>query len=352
VNRRDSFAALLALAGGGSVAAAAPTLPTAAWEMRTAAESGWSAAGLARADAVAHSLGSDSVLVVHRGAVVHAYGDVSRPYNLYSARKSVLSMLYGIHVGRSEIDLETTLASLRIDDKQGLTEIEKSATVRQLLQSRSGIYHPAAYETPAMAALRPARGSHAPGSFWYYNNWDFNALATVFRQRTGLTVFEALNTELARPLQFQDFKVSEHTRFHFEAASEHPAYLMFLSARDLARLGLVMARGGRWADTPLMPAAWVQECTTPRSVVGAGWQAYAELWWVPQRAWPFWQRSNGDVFFASGNYGQFMWVDRARDLVIVHQTDGPALLRTHIDDRRVSPLLEALLAACPQAAAA
>jgi hypothetical protein len=39
-----------------------------------------------------------------------------------------------------------------------------------LLRARSGIYHPALYEDPAMAARRRARFSHKPGTFWYYNN--------------------------------------------------------------------------------------------------------------------------------------------------------------------------------------
>jgi hypothetical protein len=41
-----------------------------------------------------------------------------------------------------------------------LTAEEKTATVRELLQARSGIYHAALYKTPAMAARRPPRFSH------------------------------------------------------------------------------------------------------------------------------------------------------------------------------------------------
>jgi len=57
--------------------------------------------------------------------------------------------------------------------------------VRMLLEARSGVYHAALYETPAMAKQRPARGSHEPGTFWYYNNWDFNALGTIYEHATG-----------------------------------------------------------------------------------------------------------------------------------------------------------------------
>ena len=77
--------------------------------------------------------------------------------------------------------MSSTLAELGIDDNEpSLTDVEKRATVRDLLTARSGVYHPALYETPGMAAMRPLRGSHLPGTHWYYNNWDFNALGTIY----------------------------------------------------------------------------------------------------------------------------------------------------------------------------
>jgi CubicO group peptidase (beta-lactamase class C family) len=346
MQRREALFALLAATAGASRAAApAAVWPGAAWARRAAAESGWSAAALAEADAQARLLGSDAVLVVHRGAIVHAYGDITRPWNLYSVRKSVLSMLYGMHA----VPLDATLAELKIDDKEALSETEKRATVLQLLQARSGVYHPAAYEPSSMKHNRPARGSHAPGTFWFYNNWDFNALGTIFQRHTGLTVFEALERSLAQPLQFEDFRVAAHTRWHAEKASEHPAYLIDLSARDLARLGLLMARGGRWNDRELVPPAWVADSTRVHATAPHGWHGYGLMWWVPLRAYPFWSRNAGDVFFGDGNYGQFVFVDRARDLVIVHRTDGPALIRRPIDGERIAPLLDKLLAALPAA---
>lgn len=326
-------------------AATAAIWPAASWLQHGPQTSGWHAGRLQQADEQARLLGSDSVLVVHRGAIVHSYGDVTVPRELYSVRKSILSMLIGMHLDR--IDLDTTLASLGIDDKQPLTDVEKTATVRQLLQSRSGVYHPAAYEMASVAAHRPARGSHAPGSFWYYNNWDFNVLGSVFAQRCGTTVFDALRRDLAQPLQFQDFDANVHTRWVTESKSQHAAYTMQLSARDLARLGLLMARGGQWNDSRLLAEDWIALSTRPHTALRGGWQAYGYMWWVPQRAWPFWQRAPGQVFHADGNYGQFLWVDRARDLVIVHQTSGPSLLRTPIDAERVSPLLQRLLEALP-----
>jgi hypothetical protein len=62
---------------------------------------------------------------------------------LASARKSILSMIYGPFVESSKINLSKTLAQLQFDDKGGLLPIEKQATILDLITARSGVYHPA-----------------------------------------------------------------------------------------------------------------------------------------------------------------------------------------------------------------
>ncbi len=355
---RHSRRALLRLwLGGGLCGLALQALPAAAadqtypqkiWSKPAAADPGaWSADKLKAADEQAALLRTDSYLVVHRGRLVHAYGNIAKPRHLYSVRKSVLGVLTGMYVDRGAIDLEQTLAALDVDDVEGLSAQEKAATWRQLLQSKSGVYHPAAYGASVAKAQRPARDSHAPGAFWYYNNWDFNAAGGLFQQRTGKTVFEALRDDLATPLQFEDFELSRDTEAVIERASKYPAYLMKLSPRDLARFGLLMARGGRWQGRQLVSAKWVTESTAPHTAVLGGWQSYALMWWVPRMAWPFWKRADGDVFFAWGNGGQYVFVDRGRDLVIVHQVDLPRLFSNSVTPESISALLEQILAAMP-----
>ena len=129
-------------------------------------------------------------MVVFDGAVLAHWGPIEHRYLCHSLRKSLLSALYGRHVERGTIDLEETLGSIGIDDNPPLTEAEKGARVSGLLKSRSGVYLSAAYETKKAKDSRPARGSHMPGTHWYYNNWDFNVLATIFNhtsspQRSG-----------------------------------------------------------------------------------------------------------------------------------------------------------------------
>src|SRR5512136_1556608 len=165
------------LAGCTWPASRAAVYPGVEWDRASSPESlGWSSDKLAAARAYSERIGSAAVMVVDDGVVVAAWGDMTHKYFCHSMRKSLMSALYGIYVAEGKIDLSATLKDLGIDDLTPLTELEKTATVRDLLSARSGVYIEAAGEAASMKAMRPARGSHAPDTFWYYNNWDFNAL--------------------------------------------------------------------------------------------------------------------------------------------------------------------------------
>lgn len=122
---------------------------------------------------------------------------------------------------------------------------------RQLLLSRSGVYHSAIYEDFGWKRRKPARGSHAPGERWYYNNWSFNALGTIFERAAGRSIGDAFAEWIARPIGMQDFRAGDVGYLTRDAvterimgnASDHAAYMFHLSSRDLARFGLLYAAG-------------------------------------------------------------------------------------------------------------
>jgi len=292
------------------------------------AQSGWSAGKLAEAQALSRQIHSTAFMAIHHGAVVAEWGDTSARTELASVRKSLLSALIGIAVAEKRISLDHTLAELGIDDNAPqLTEVEKQATVRMLLQARSGIYHSALYETKGMAARRPVRGSHAPGTFWYYNNWDFNALGTIYEHATSRGIYDALEQRIARPIGMQDYRPQDGAYFT-GAASIHRAYPLRMSARDLARFALLYLHGGAWNGRQVVPADWVRESTTPSSAAtsGAGIAlGYGYLWWTaPPRA-ETGDPSPSDLprgsFFAWGAGGQYAFVVPAEDLVVVSRVD-------------------------------
>ncbi|MDP6903431.1 MAG: amidohydrolase family protein [Verrucomicrobiota bacterium] len=285
-------------------------------------EAGWTTDGLKKAKDYTQSLKTSAVMIVQGGKVVDEWGETKRPFKCHSMRKSILSALYGLHVLDGKIKTSSTLAELGIDDNEpSLTDSEKNATIGNLLKARSGIYHPALYETKSMAARRPDRGSHLPDSFWYYNNWDFNALCTIFENQTGRGIFEEFEGRLANPLGMQDFIREEHTQYVTGKDSVHPAYPFTLSARDLARFGLLFARGGKWNDQQIIPEGWVIESTRPYSKTDRG-GGYGYMWWVGANGNFYPEVTLPDGSFAAHGYrGHKVLVIPQWDLVIVHRVN-------------------------------
>ncbi|MGE0723644.1 MAG: serine hydrolase domain-containing protein [Alphaproteobacteria bacterium] len=304
-----------------AVPAAADVCPGARWEMAAPAAAGWSEERLRAADAIARAMDTDGYLVASGGRVVWTYGAVDVPGNLHSVRKSIASLLFGIAADRGQVPRDRTLADLGIDDVGGLSEVERKATVRDVLAARACVFHPAAYETETQRTTRPARGSCAPGERWHYNNWDFNAAGTIYQRLTGRTLFDAFEDEIARPLAFAHFRKGEHTRFHREDASVHPAYLFRLSALDMARIGLLMARGGDWCGRRIVSTAWIEESTAAISATDRLHAAYGYMWWVGEDGRQLGGVFGSKAFSARGARGQFILVHPASDLVIVHRVD-------------------------------
>jgi CubicO group peptidase (beta-lactamase class C family) len=322
-----------------TVAAKPAEFPGREWQTREPGSS-WSLHHLRLAEDFARTLGTTAVMLVEGGRVMAQWGDVAQPVRVASVRKSLLSALYGIAVAAGRIDLSKTLAELRIDDKPpSLTEAEKQATVRDLLTARSGVYHEAASETEKYREIRPERGSHRPGTFWYYNNWDFNVLGTIYRQQTGEDLFAAVEQRLGRPIGMQDFHAS-NGKYIFGRASIHPAYHMDISARDLARFGLLFLREGSWSGQAVVPAAWVRESTRPmaRARPGVG---YGYMWWASARDEQLSVRVGPGAYSARGYGGQYVFVLPAHDLVIV------MLHAKHVLDREVGQLLRRIMEASP-----
>jgi CubicO group peptidase (beta-lactamase class C family) len=238
-------------------------------------EAGWSSEKLAAAAQYAGELGYSSIVMAYDGKVFFTWGKIDKNYRCHSIRKPFLGALYGLFIDNGMINLDLTLAELGVDDiPPALSPDEKRATVRQLLQGRSGVYHEAAAEEPSMIKQRPERGSRAPGTFFYYNNWDFNVAGTVFRQLTGADIFGEFKKRIADPIGMQDFDVESCSYEYENERSRHPAYVFRMSARDLARFGILYQQRGMWRGERIIPDAWIAESGTTYSVVdstlGAG----------------------------------------------------------------------------------
>lgn len=267
------------------------------------------------------------------GREIFEYGDVRRSSKIASVRKSILAMLYGNYVVSGKIDLNKNVVQLGLDDVQPFLEIEKRATLYNLLTARSGIYHATANKD--LTELSPRRGSQAPGTYFQYQNWDFNAAGTAFEKLTGKGIFHALEKDLASPIGMQDFERSKQRKNDELPVSRHPEYAMYLSTRDMARLGLLMLADGNWAGNQVMPKGWSNRITTlvtPASDIHpiqlslrtqVGLWGYGMLWWV-------WDAPNWPgvvtgpyqgAYTAMGANGQYITVLPAMNLVLTHKVD-------------------------------
>src|SRR5690349_3793628 len=248
---------------------------------------GWSKAGLDSVQATISRMSSSAMVVVEHGKIVYTYGDITAQSYLASVRKSILSMLYGIEIARGHIDTAKTLAQLGIDDVGGLLPREKEATTQDLLGARSGVYHMASYPGDFLAEA-PPRGSQKHGTYQLYSNWDFNVLGAIFEHETHRNIYDALQTDLARPIHMQDFRRDLQQKEGDSTRSIHPAYPIFLTTRDMARIGLLMLHDGNWNGKQIVPRDWVAKSThiiTPvtqlnPSRIRRDRVGYGYLWWV------------------------------------------------------------------------
>ena len=262
-----------------------------------------------------------SLLVLQDGRTVVELGDTTRASYVASVRKSLLSILFGIQVHAGTVSLDASLDELGVDDVGGLLPIERTARLRDLLTSRSGVYHPPS-SPGSDEDVFPSRGTKAPGQYFLYNNWDFNAAGAIFEKASGLTVFEAFQKHLAGPLGFDDYDPTRQRMLGDARKSAFPAYHLFLSARDLAKIGMLMAAGGQWEGRQHVPREWVRDSVATHvrradmaPATGFGTCDYGYLWWLPRESGPQWE----GAFLAAGNYGQFLLVLPAIGSVIAHR---------------------------------
>jgi len=308
-------------------------VPGVEWQQTSPESVGYSSTKLEAMRAWLKTQDTGSMMVVVQGRVIFSYGDVSHTSKIASCRKSVLGMLYGKYVLDDTIDLDKTVKQLRLGEKEPFLPIEEKATLVQLLASRSGIYLPTG--NGDQKKVMPPRGSEYPGTHYIYNNWDFDAAGAAFEKQTGKDIYQALQTDLAVLIGMQDYLISKQKK-NYSPESLHPEYAMYLSTRDMARLGLLMLDYGVWNGKQIIPGDWVRYMTTLitpfRDMNPTGFRNYGEperwgyglLWWVwdaPTFPGYTYIGFMQGAYSAMGTGGTYITVLPAKDMVVVHQVD-------------------------------
>lgn len=378
----------IALANEWPSCGVAETFPAESWQLVGAAEHLWDATKLTTAKGLFESLDSAAVMVVYRGHLIADWGDTNQKFTAQSIRKPLISSLIGLEIENGDLRLDATLEELDIDDtRPNLTEPERQATVRHLLLSRSGIYHPALYEVgrwkrvrASMQAQKTEDGDDifGPGDIWVYNNWDFNALGTIVENVSGESVGQLFEEQIASRIHMQDFEAQDvaytskdsRTEQHQQNWSEHRAYVFDISTRDLARYGLLYLNCGQWEETPVVPESWVLESTVgvdtrigrPEEHRNTRFGDFAYLWQVDRDGSRRFTdlKTRQPFYMGTGSRGHVLVVMPYLDLVIAHQVATTGGIGLEAQQRRgtegspsveyedIQRLITAILVAHPQ----
>lgn len=257
---------------------------------------------------------------------------VDTPFTSWSVAKSIVSLLIGIARDEGKFsDLAADLAHYA----PGLAGSDYGRVpLRDALTMSSGIHFSEEYfnrvsdiytlfarvlylREGAMhyVASRPAAAP--PGTLFHYASCDTFALGLALRSAVGASLASYLQEKLWGPLGME-FDAS------WNAESDDGAELAFCCVnarlRDYAKIGRLVARGGEWNGKQIVSAAWLAEsfhvdpARAPGKLPETSW-GYGYQWWIP----------SGDrgTVLAAGVWGQFIYVDARRGVVIVKTSVDP-----------------------------
>lgn len=304
-------------------------------------------------DFVRDSTNATGIVIIQSGKILFDYGNTEELSYIASCRKSILSMLYGKYVENGKINLSKTLAELNIDDVGGLLPEEKKATILDLLKSKSGVFHLASNEG-GNEFLFPERGSKKPNTHFVYNNWDFNTAGYIFEQQTRMSIYQAFETDIAKRIGLEDWDISKQYKSGDTTKSKFKAYHFLFSTRDMARIGYLMLREGKWKKEQIIPNNWVHQMTSTTTSLAEmktvdprikDWPWYKWGYGLMWRIWdsPVQKAELNKAYTATGNMGQYITVIPSLDLVIALKTKPDYGRRTEYDvyEKLLNKVIEA-----------
>ncbi len=317
---------------------------------------GWKPSDLDAVFSYAAALSTDTLMIITDGKIVGMFGDIEKRRHTHSIRKALLSALIGQHIGsgKKQISLDTKLAELGINDSPNpLTPLQREATVLHLLKSTSGINHAAAAEAGIMKAEKDRRlgdGENVPGTIWAYNNWDYNALTTIFEMRTDKSIAEAFQAGIATPIGMSDHVPEAIDYIEAPELSQHRAASFHMSGRDLARFGELYLNGGMVNGEVVIPDPWIDRISDDFTETGNDddlRSGHGYLWWIPGPDTGLPPSS----YWAWGFGQQALFIVPEWRTVIVHLSDTSEFrkrLFALIDDESVEPeaAIEQLILSC------
>lgn len=238
----------------------------------------------------------------------------------WSVAKSYLSALLGILLAEGALgDIDEPVSKYA---PALIGTAYDGASIRNVLQMASGVRFNEDYldfnsDINRMGRVLALGGSmndfaaslavreRAPGEAWQYVSIDTHVLGMVIEGATGRSVLELMAEKLIQPmgLEATPYYVTDGYKTAFVLGG------LNMPTRDYARFGQMFLQDGRWNGQQIVPAEWVAASTEPSAPTAAGATRYGYQWWIAADA------PEGE-FFARGVYGQYIYINRAAEVVI------------------------------------
>ena len=271
---------------------------------------------------------TEAVVLIKNGFLVgerYADGyDQSSYGTSWSMAKSFYASLIGISIDRGEI------ASL--DDKVSqyldyFNDERADITLRQLLNMTSGLEMPSHehenmfFTADHLAYAKAVGVEKEAGQTFEYNNVNSMLLADILQRVTGVPA-----DELLRDRVLNKIGLTNVTLWRDSAGNPLTYCCIDTTARDYSRFGLLFSRGGKWNDEQVISERYVNETFTKvwGNLSGSTIEqerGYSLHWWISRHD------EKAIIFNASGKFGQYIFVDRANDVIFTritkyHSTGG------------------------------
>lgn len=254
--------------------------------------------------------GADACLVIRRGKIVQEFYSARYrlPMMAMSSTKSITGILVGMLIDDRKIKSIDEPVCMYI--REWCSGARSKVTLRHLLSMTSGLprmFNEGVASTndknEFVIKLAP---TSEPGTKWDYSNEGVQLLSPILDKAAGEPIQNYARRRLFEPLGMSE------TRLHLDAKNHAWTYAdMETSARDFARIGLLMLNKGVWNKRRIVSTKWVEQSTAPSQKPFPG---YGLLWWLYE---------NPAGFGAQGYLDTNLYVFPKQELVIVRMQSKP-----------------------------
>jgi CubicO group peptidase (beta-lactamase class C family) len=273
-------------------------------------------------DAYMQGQRSAALMVLHNGQVrMERYGldfDNEGRWTSFSVAKSLTSTLVGMAVRDGHIKSMDDKVSDYIAEMKGSAYDDVS--IRQLLTMTSGVAWNENYDDPksdvaqfnnhkpkdgedaVVSYLRQLPRAVPAGTRWLYSTGETNLVGVLVARATKKTLSDYLSEKIWRPAGM----AQQATWILSKTGQEISGCCLQAATQDFARFGQFILNGAQINGQPTLPEGWLSEATTSRTGIGQPGRGYGYQWWT---------YDNGS-FAARGIFGQGIFIDPARKLVI------------------------------------